>query len=107
MRRLTRQSRRLKFVITSVCAFLVALPTARMTASGEAISGYQITDLGTLHSVAMRPAAVNASGAVAGYAFLPGDDFYTRAFVYKDGILNVLQTFGGNYGGACCINASG
>ncbi|WP_221054536.1 VPLPA-CTERM sorting domain-containing protein [Methylomonas koyamae] len=62
-------------------------------------------DLGTLGGSYTRPAGINASGQVVGYAYTAGDA--THAFLYSNGAMQDLGTLGGTYSAASGINASG
>lgn len=65
-----------------------------------------MVDLGTLGGANSTATAINASGTVAGTSDT-ADPGSTRAFVWKDGVLQSLGTLGGGWSAATRINASG
>ncbi len=84
----------------SPCAALETLEQRQL------LSGYSITDLGTLGGSSSSATAINASGDVVGTASLAGNAA-SHAVLWSSGQATDLGTLGGNYSTALGINSVG
>src|SRR5215218_688686 len=90
--------------VVLVALFGVDLRTAETQTT--ATSYYKVEDLGTLGGSRSWASAINDSGEVVGYSYLPGDQ-NKHAFLYKDAKMTDLGTLGGTSSEAKGINKSG
>lgn len=68
----------------------------------------ELTDLGTLKpGFDTYAAGINKHGEVAGYGAMSGGSQDFRAFHWKNGVMTMLPTFGGDFGVAHAINEAG
>ena len=89
---------------SNVSAALSMLPLLATTPARAAVQ-FTLTDLGTLGGATSSGFALNASGQVAGSAYLPGG--VSHAFRWTSGVMEDLGTLGGNYSNAYGINDAG
>lgn len=85
--------------------FAVVLSLLGLSANA-AYPSYTFTDLGTLGGTISYATAINASGHIAGYAFL-ADDINHHATLWNDSVINDLGTLGGSLSAAYGINNTG
>jgi probable HAF family extracellular repeat protein len=95
---------------TSKCTHLLArsLAVAGLAAvlgTSNAATSYTVTNL-SLGGTISYATAVNASGQVAGSAYLPGNS-KMHAFRYNGSVIQDLGTLGGEFSSASAINDSG
>ncbi len=70
-------------------------------------SVYAVTDLGTLGGTYSYATAINSSGQIAGFSYMPGNDV-THAFLWQNGVMSDLGTLpGGMHSFAYGINDAG
>ena len=101
------KSRGIVTIVAVLAAGVAALPVG-------AAPTYSATRLGTLGGNGSSGNGINAAGQVTGFSYVtkwtpPNPDPHTQwhAFVYSDGVMRDLGTFGGNFSSGTGINASG
>jgi probable HAF family extracellular repeat protein len=69
------------------------------------LTGYAVTDLGTLGGTTSYAQGINAAGQVVGYSLTASGQYH--AFLYSAGTMRDLGTLGGTFSYAMGINANG
>jgi ELWxxDGT repeat protein/probable HAF family extracellular repeat protein len=80
-------------------------PPVAQTSEQDPVSGYTVTDLGTLGGTDATPLGINDRSQVVGVSTTVGGD--THAFLWQLGRMTDLGTLGGTFSEAYVINARG